>query len=84
MNLLHFFLDFDVDMTKELLLEIISKMEDNGFLIYGVTFDCGNKTLLKECELTKPGNDQKFSFPNPRHPSRNVYLFPGTYLKPSP
>ena len=63
-------------MTKALLLEIIAKMEDNGFMIYGVSFDCGNKTLIKECELYQPVG--KIGFPNPRHPNRNVYLFPGT------
>ena len=71
------FSDFDVNMTKELLVEIISKMEDEGFNICGVIFDCGNQTLIKDCEIIQSG---KFSFPNPRDPNRNVYLFPGIYF----
>ena len=51
-------------------------MEDEGFKIFGVIFDCGNQTLIKDCEIIQSG---KFSFPNPRDPNRNVYLFPGMY-----
>ena len=69
--------DFDVAMTKELLSEIILKMEDNGFIIHGVSFDCGNSTLIKDCGMSQRG---EFSFPNPKDPSRNVYLFPGMYI----
>ena len=64
-------------MTKELLVEIISKMEDEGFKIMGVIFDCGNQTLIKDCGIIQSG---KFSFPNPRDPNRNVYLFPGMFF----
>ena len=74
-------LDFDVNMTKKLLLEIIAKMEDNGFIIHGVSFDCGNKTLIKECGVQLSGEDQKFWFPNPRDSTRKVYLFPGNYIE---
>ena len=61
-------------MTKKLLFEIIKKVEDNGFRIYGITFDCGNKTLIKELEIESKG---KYWFENPHDPTRNVYLFPG-------
>ena len=73
------FPDFDVNMTKKLLSEIIEKMEDNGFLIHGVSFDCGNKTLISECGIQQSGEEQQFWFPNPRDTTRKVYLFPGTY-----
>ena len=63
-------------MTKKLLEEIICKMEDNGFIIHGVSFDCGNPTLIKDCGMSSRGS---FSFPNPRDPNRNVYLFPGMF-----
>ena len=63
-------------MTKNLLCDIIAKMEDNGFIIHGVSFDCGNSTLIKECGMARMGN---FSFANPRDPTRNVYLFPGMF-----
>ena len=65
-------------MTKKLLEEIICKMEDNGFIIHGASFDCGNPTLIKDCGMSSRGN---FSFPNPRDPNRNVYLFPGKFKK---
>ena len=52
-------------------------MEDNGFKIYGIIFDCGNKTLIKELEIESGG---KYFFPNPCDPTRNVYFFPGTFL----
>ena len=68
--------DFDVPMTKKLLEEIICKMEDNGFIIHGASFDCGNQTLIKDCGMSSRG---EFSFPNPRDPNRNVYLFPGMF-----
>ena len=68
--------DFDVPMTKKLLDEIICKMEDNGFIIHGASFDCGNGTLIKDCGMSSRG---EFSFPNPRDPNRNVYLFPGMF-----
>ena len=62
-------------------MEIIAKMEDNGFKIHGVSFDCGNKTLIKECGVQLSGEDQKFWFPNPRDSTRKVYLFPGNYTE---
>jgi hypothetical protein len=52
-------------------------MEDNGFKIYGIIFDCGNKTLIKELEIESGG---KYFFPNPCDPTRNVYFFPGTFF----
>ena len=77
-NVMHFSItDFDVAMTKELLSEIILKMENNGFIIHGVSFDCGNSTLIKDCGMSQRG---EFYFPNPKDPSRNVYLFPGMYI----
>ena len=71
------FADFDCNMNKKLILEIIKEMEDNGFKIYGIIFDCGNKTLIKELEIESGG---KYFFPNPCDPTRNVYFFPGTFL----
>lgn len=61
-------------MNKKLILEIIEKMEDNGFKIYGLIFDCGNKTLIKELEIESNG---KYWLQNPSDPTRNVYFFPG-------
>ena len=75
-NFTSYITDFDVPMNKKLLEEIICKMEDNGFIIHGASFDCGNPTLIKDCGMSSRG---EFSFPNPRDPNRNVYLFPGMF-----
>ena len=64
--------DFDKNMDKKLLNEIITKMENNGFKVYGAVFDMGNHTLIKQLKL-KDGN---YFMENPVDASRNVYMFP--------
>ena len=62
-------------MTKQLLDEIIMKVEAIGFHVRGVTFDLGNKTFLQQTGFFQ-GN---YSFANPADPNRSVLMFPGMY-----
>ena len=65
-------------MTKDLLLEIITKVESLGFRVRGFAMDLGNKTLLSQIGF----NEGLYFFPNPVDPSRRVYMFPGKKLFP--
>ena len=60
-------------MTKQLIDEIINKVESIGFRVRGVTFDLGNKSFLDQTGFF----DGQYSFPNPSDPSRTVLMFPG-------
>ena len=71
------FFDFQTNMTKELLDKIIICCEQHGLFIRGVCFDLGNKTYLKDTELSKQDKiDEKYFFENPYDTSRKVYQFP--------
>ena len=39
---------YDKKMTKELLFDIINKVEADGFEIRGIVFDCGNQGVMSE------------------------------------
>ena len=66
--------DFNQNMTRKLLDEIIMKVEALGFRIHGITFDLGNKTFLSQVGF----NAGNYSIPNPIDPeNRKIYLFPG-------
>lgn len=69
------FYKFDTNMDKKLLMSLITEMEEKGFQVRATVFDMGNKTLLKELGLNNKNNNV-FSFKNPVHPSRSVYVFP--------
>ena len=58
-------------MTKKLLLEIITRMEKEGFKIRGVVSDLGNKSFISQFGLAS-GN---YFFENPSDPTRKVYIF---------
>ena len=60
-------------MTKELIFDIIKKVEADGFEIRGIVFDCGNQGVMSELGFYK---GQHF-FKNPFDPTRDVCLFPG-------
>ena len=64
-------------MTKELLDEIIIKMESKGFMIHGTVLDLGNPTVLKQLKFhkTKKNKKRRFYFVHPVDPSRRVYIF---------
>ena len=66
------FYDFDVKMTKNLLLSIISKCEEYGIKIHAVIFDMGNHTFMSQFRILDGTNKIK----NPSDPSRSVYFFP--------
>ena len=66
--------DFNQNMTRKLLDEIIMKVEALGFRIHGITFDLGNKTFLSQVEF----NSGNYFISNPIDPeNRKIYLFPG-------
>ena len=77
--------NYDTNMTKDFLDEVIITMERNGFRVWGTGFDLGNKTFLKQIRF----KDGVFSFDNPYEclmecghthiegrEHRQVYLFP--------
>ena len=66
------FYDFDVKMTKNLLLTIISKCEDYGIKVHAIVFDMGNHTFMSQFRILDGTNKIK----NPWDPSRSVYFFP--------
>ncbi len=72
-------MDFDKNMNKKLLDEIIVTMESKGFMIHGVVCDLGNPTLLKQLKFHKskkvPKSKRQFYFKNPFDKSRRVYIF---------
>jgi hypothetical protein len=69
--------DFNQNMTRKLLDEIIMKVEALGFRIHGITFDLGNKTFLSQVGF----NAGNYFIPNPIDPeNRKIYLFPGNGL----
>ena len=60
-------------MNKQLLDEIIVRMELEGFIIHGISCDMGNGTLFKELGIVR---EKKFWFHNPSDKQRKVYVFP--------
>ena len=66
------YFNFDTNMTKNLIEEIIVECESRGIKIQGLVFDCGNSTILSELDFHK----LNYKFVNPADPSRFVYLFP--------
>jgi hypothetical protein len=67
------YFNFDTNMTKDLITEIILQCEQAGIKIRGLSFDCGNHTLLQQLGVLV---DLAYFFPNPADPSRKIYLFP--------
>ena len=67
------FYDFDCPVRKELLNEIIIKLEEIGINIIGMVSDMGstNKALRTSLNITNSNT----SFKNPYDNSRNVYVF---------
>ena len=66
------FFDFNRNMTKTLLEEIVIEVEKTGMIVVGFTFDLGNQTLKSELGFT----DLNYVMPHPTDPSRKLYLFP--------
>ena len=60
-------------MSKDLLFDIIKRVEGEGFEIRGISFDLGNKSLMSQLGLY----DGQYFFKNPFDPSRDVCMFPG-------
>lgn len=65
--------DFDQQMTKELLFEIIAKLEEIGFKVLSIVSDLGGKNirLWNQLNITPT----KSSFFNPNDASRNIWVF---------
>ena len=60
-------------MTKELLFDVIKKLESEGFEIRGIAFDMGNHGLMSELGLF----EGHYFFQNPYDATRDVCMFPG-------
>ena len=67
------FYDFDSNMTKEILFDLIEKIEAAGFNVVGMVSDLGptNVKLWKTLGL----GIENCSFRNPAAPDRDVYVF---------
>ena len=62
---------FDLNMTLEIMKEIISMTEECGGLVRSCTGDMGNKSFLSQVGVTKG----TYSFPNPARPESKVHVF---------
>ena len=67
------YFNYDKNMTKKLLDEIITESEKADVNVRGVVFDMGNHTFIKEVKLI---SQNKTFFLNPVHPTRRVHMFP--------
>ncbi len=66
------FFAFDTAMTKNILLEIISKAEQHKARIRGIACDLGNQKLFAELGFS----ESQCWFLNPADSSRRIYVFP--------
>lgn len=64
--------NFDTNMTKGLLLQIIRDVESYGSKVIAMVFDLGNKSLISELRL----DHLNHSIPNPVDPTRQIFAFP--------
>ena len=67
------YFDFDINMTRALIEEIIMKIEELGIKIRCLVCDMGNGTLLKEFNVTSPNNREYF-FDNPFRRGNKIYI----------
>lgn len=71
------YFDFNTQMSKELIDQIIIACESKGLSVRGLTFDLGNHKFQSETGIMKSVNGSfKNSIANPTDPSRKIYLFP--------
>ena len=63
--------DFDLNMTLDIMKQIIAVIEDCGGRVHYCTGDMGNKTFLSEVGVTKG----TYFFPNPVRPETKVHVF---------
>ncbi len=66
------YVNLDITMSKNLVDEIISKLEMSGLQILALVFDLENSKLISELGLTS----ERYSFANPAAPERQVFAFP--------
>ena len=59
-------------MDRQLLCQLIDKVERAGGFVRGITLDMGNKTLLSECKVFEGSS----SFPHPTRKHQKIYAFP--------
>ena len=75
-NFEHYISGFDEKMSKDLLFDIIKRVEAEGFEVRGIAFDLGNKGLMSQLGFF----DGQYFFKNPYDPSRDVCMFPGNHF----
>ena len=63
---------FDSDMTKETMDMIVRKLESEGFCVYGVAFDLGNKKFQNEVRF----HEGVHKLQNPHDAERPFFLVP--------
>ena len=68
------YFQFDTQMKKDLLFQIIISVEKSGIQVWTIVFDLGNVGILKSLGVTP---EHPF-FPNPFDPSRPVFVVPDT------
>ena len=67
------FYDFDKNMDKSLLIDIITTCQEYGVVVRAVVFDMGNHTLIKNLKVLKEGTSY---FMNPTFQDQKILLFP--------
>ena len=67
------FFDYDCNMTQPLLFNILTAVENSGFLVVSIVYDMGgsNRGLLSNLSI----DVQQNVFPNPADLSRNIHVF---------
>ena len=61
----------DVNMSIEILKEVILPLEELGFVVRGASFDLGNSSFLSECNFT----DGNYYIPHPADHKRKFYIY---------
>ena len=65
--------DFDMNMTLEKLLEVVTWVEEAGAEVVGNTCDMGNKTLLSDQGFDITGGGHYID--HPVRPGQKLYIF---------
>ena len=65
--------DFDMNMTLDKLLEVVTWVEEAGAEVVGNTCDMGNKTLLSDKGFDITGG--RHYIEHPVRPGQKIYIF---------
>ena len=65
--------DFDMNMTLDKLLEVVTWVEEAGAEVVGNTCDMGNKTLLSDKGFNVTGGGHYID--HPVRPGQKLYIF---------